>query len=150
MKAAQGDRVRVHYTLRCGTEEIIESSADKMPLEFTIGDERMLNGFEQGIIGMSVGESKNICIQSSEAHGPRDEKLLFDFDKSRAPQSFEPCIGDQVQLHRPDGKTVVVTVVGKTDKGYQMDANHPLAGRDLLFDITLLEIVKQSKRSETG
>ena len=140
MNAKDGDRVKVDYTLKINEDEVVETSVGKIPLEFTLGEKSLIPGFEKGVIGMSIGESKTIKVPCTEAYGPRKEELLFEFDKSRAPQSFDPQIGQQIQMHRADGKAFSVTVIGKTEKGYHMDGNHPLAGKDLIFDLKLLEI----------
>ncbi len=142
MKVENGSKVKVNYTLKINTDEIVETTVGNMPLEFTIGDKRMLSGFEQGVIGMAIGESKTISIPSAEAYGPREEHLVFEFDRSKAPQDFDPQIGKQVQMHRSDGKAIVATVIDTTEKGFKMDRNHPLAGKDLVFDLELLEIIK--------
>ena len=141
MKAENGNKVKVNYTLKINNE-VVETSVGSLPLEFTIGEKKMITGFEKGLVDMTIGESKTINIPSDEAYGPRKEDRIFEFDKSKAPESFDPQIGQQVQMHRPDGKNFAVTVLGRTDKGYSMDANHPLAGKDLTFDIELLEIDK--------
>ncbi len=142
MKAENGDKVKVDYTLKINKDEVVETSVGKVPLEFTIGEKSMIPGFEQGIIGMMIGELKTINIPSAEAYGPRQEKLVFEFDRSNAPESFEPQIGQQVQMHRPDGKTFFANVISTTEKGYNMDANHPLADKELVFDLILIEINK--------
>lgn len=142
MKAKDGDTVKVNYTLRIHDDQVVESSQGTAPLEFTMGGKKMTPGFEKGVIGMEPGESKSLHIPSADAYGPRDERLVFEFDRSRAPESFDPTIGQQLQMHRPDGKAFMVTVVSKTEKGYTMDANHPLAGKDLIIDLELLEIKK--------
>lgn len=141
MKAKKEDKVKVHYTLKLGNDEVVESSVGVKPLEFTIGEGKMIPGFENGIIGMTSGQSKTINIPSGKAYGPHDEKKVFEFDKSRMPKGFEPQIGQTVQLHRPDGKPFPVTVIGFTEKGFKMDANHPLAGKDLTFDLELVKIL---------
>ena len=140
MKAKAGDRVKVHYTLRID-DEVFESSVGTQPIEFVIGTGGMIPGFENGVIDMSPGDTKTIHIPAEEAYGPRDESKVFDFDRSRAPEGFEPEIGQIVQMYRPDGKTIIVTVVGITDEYFKMDANHPLAGKDLTFDLELVEIM---------
>lgn len=140
MKAKVGDKVRVHYTLRID-DEVFESSVGMKPIEFVIGNGDLLPGFENGVIDMAPGETKTIHIPAEEAYGPRDENKVFDFDRSRAPEGFEPEIGQMVQMYRPDGKSIIVTVVDITDEYFKMDANHPLAGKDLTFDLELVEIV---------
>ncbi|GAB4537915.1 MAG: peptidylprolyl isomerase [Thermodesulfovibrionia bacterium] len=140
MKAKVGDRVRVHYTLKID-DEVFESSVGAKPIEFVIGDGEMIPGFEEGVIDMSPGETKTICILAEDAYGEHDENKVFEFDRRRAPEGFEPEIGQIVQMYRPDGKSFMVTVVDITDNYFRMDANHPLAGKDLTFDIELVEIV---------
>lgn len=139
MKAKTGDKVKVHYTLRID-DEVFESSVETKPIEFVIGDGGMISGFENGVIDMSPGDTKTIHIPADEAYGQHDEEKVFDFDRSRAPQGFEPEVGQIVQMYRPDGKSFIVTVVDITDEYFKMDANHPLAGKDLTFDLELVEI----------
>jgi peptidylprolyl isomerase len=141
MSAKNGDKVRVHYKLKDINDEVIESTYDSEPLEFTIGDSHVIPGFNNGVIGMKVGETKRLDIPCADAYGPRNEDKIFDFDRSRAPEHFEPHIGQTVKLHRPDGRAIMATVLERTATGYKMDANHPLAGKDLTFDIELVEII---------
>lgn len=142
MSAKNGDRVKVHYTLKDAKGAVVESSRDTQPIEFTIGEGNVIPGFENGIIGMDTTETKTVVIKPEEAYGPHDENKVFEFLRKNAPGDFDPQIGQTIKMHRPDGKAVVVTVVGMTDKGFMMDANHPLAGKELTFDLELLEIVK--------
>jgi len=142
MQAKQGDRVKVHYTLKDAKGQVIESSKETTPIEFTIGEGKVIPGFEKGILGSTVNESKTITIPPDEAYGPRDEKKVFDFERNKASADFDPRVGDTIRMHRPDGKSVPVTVVAITEKGFLMDANHPLAGKELIFDLELVEIVK--------
>ncbi|MBI4654031.1 MAG: peptidylprolyl isomerase [Nitrospirae bacterium] len=140
MQVKNGDKVKVHYSLKLDNGEVIESSVDTIPLEFTLGGGKMIPGFENGIIGMNVGEKKAINIPYKEAYGPRNEEMVFDFPKSRCPQGFDSQVGQQVQMFRPDGSAFKVTVINITEENFTMDANHPLAGRDLVFDLELIEI----------
>ncbi len=142
MKAKNGDTVKVHYTLKDIEGKEVESSSKSDPIEFKIGEGKTIPGFDKGVTGMTVNESKTITINPEDAYGPHDKNKLFEFDKKSAPEAFDPQIGQSIQMHRPDGKTVVVTVIGKTTNGFMMDANHPLAGKELIFDLTLVEIVK--------
>jgi peptidylprolyl isomerase len=143
MKAKSGNKVKVHYTLKDINNEMVESSRETEPLEFTLGDKQVIPGFDKGVTGMGVGESKTINVPFIDAYGPRNEDMVFEFDKSKTPENFEPVTGQTVKLHRADGQPVMATVIGKTKKGYQMDANHPLAGKDLTFDLELVEIAEQ-------
>lgn len=141
MQVKNGDRVKVHYTLKLDNGEVVESSSSAMPLEITIGEGKMIPGFENGIIGMTPGESKTITVPAEEAYGHRNENMVFEFSRERAPEGFEPQIGQPVRMYRPDGKSFVVTVIDITEEGFKMDANHPLAGKPLIFDLELVEIV---------
>jgi len=142
MPAKEGDRVKVHYTLKDINGNVVESSVNSMPIEFTVGEGRVIQGFEKNIIGMKPHDAKTVTILPEDAYGTRDEKKVFEFDKKNAPGDFEPQIGQSIQMHRPDGKSFVVTVLSRTEKGFMMDANHPLAGKELIFDLELVEIVK--------
>ncbi len=142
MPAKNGDKVRVHYTLKDSNGEIVESSLKTMPIEFTIGERNVIPGFEKNILGMEPKDTKTVKIPPEDAYGLHDEKKVFEFTKKNAPENFDPRIGHTIQMHRPDGKAVVVTVLSHTEKGYMMDANHPLAGKELTFDLELVEIVK--------
>lgn len=141
MGVKNGDKIKVHYTLKDINDKVVESTRDAEPLEFTLGDRHLIPGFGKGVTGMEVGESKTINIPFAEAYGPRNDKMVFEFDRSKAPENFDPRIGQSVKLHRADGQPVMATVTKRTAKGYMMDCNHPLAGKDLTFDLELVEIV---------
>ncbi len=142
MEAKKGNKIKVHYTVKEATGEEIESSYDTMPIEFIIGEGGVIPGFENGVIGMKENETKTINVPCDEAYGPRDETKTFEFSNKSTPPDFDPRIGDMVQLHRPDGKAFSVKVLEKRSTGYLMDANHPLVGKDLIFDLKLIEIIE--------
>ncbi|MBI4843752.1 MAG: FKBP-type peptidyl-prolyl cis-trans isomerase [Nitrospirae bacterium] len=146
MNAKKGDAVKVHYILRDVNDEVIESTHDSVPLKFTLGDRHVITGFDNGVTGMCIGEKKRVHIPFADAYGPWKKEKVFEFDKSKAPANFDPLVGQSVKLHRADGTPVVVTITERTKNGYMMDANHPLAGKDLTFDLELVEIV--SSRNE--
>lgn len=137
----EGDRVKVHYTGKLEDGTIFDSSRDGTPLEFTVGKAELIKGFDRGVIGMSAGESKTIKISAEDAYGPHNKERVFEFNRDRSPRDFDPPIGQQVHMQRVDGQPVVVTVIDKSDKSFTMDSNHPMAGKNLTFDITLVEIV---------
>ena len=139
--AKKGDTVRVHYTGRLEDGTVFDTSEDGASMEFKVGEGELLKAFEQGVVGMSVGETKTIHIPAEEAYGPRKDEMVFEFDRSRAPENFEAEIGQQLQMYRADGQAVNITVVGKSEKSFTMDCNHPLAGKDLTFDVRLEEIL---------
>lgn len=142
MPAKKGDKVKVHYTLKDTNGTVVESSVNLIPIEFTIGEGKVIAGFEKNVVGMKPKDTKTVTIPPEDAYGAREEKKIFEYDKKNAPENFEPQVGQSIQMHRPDGKAFVVTVLGRTEKGFKMDANHPLAGKELVFDLELVEIVK--------
>jgi len=141
MPAKDGDTVKVHYTLKDANGEIVETSINSEPIDFKIGEGNVIPGFEKAVRGMELNDKKSIEIAPEDAYGPRDESKIFDFDRSKAPEDFNPQIGQTIQMHRPNGNSVAVTVLGETEKGFRLDANHPLAGKTLNFDVELVEIV---------
>lgn len=141
MPAKDGDKVKVHYTLKDANGEIVETSIKSLPLEFTIGEGKVIPGFERAVTGMKLNEKKSIEVTPEDAYGLHDEKKVFDYDRLKAPKDFNPQIGQTIQMHRPDGNTLPVTILGETEKGFKCDANHPLAGKKLNFDLELIEIV---------
>lgn len=138
-----GDIIRIQYTGKLEDGTVFDCTEENDAFQFVVGKGECLKAFEESVIGMSVGESKTIRIPMEEAYGPYVEEKVFEFDKSRAPQNFEPEIGQQLQMYRADGVPITVTVVGKSDTMLKMDCNHPLAGKDLTFDITIEEIVQE-------
>jgi len=142
VQVKQGDTVKVHYTLKDAKGQIVETSKEHSPIEFTLGEGKVIRGFEKGIIGMKPNETKTVNIPPEDAYGAHDKNKVFEFDRKSAPGDFDPQIGQTVQLHRPDGKNVPVTVLSRTERGFMMDANHPLAGKELIFELQLMEIVE--------
>lgn len=139
-EAKAGDTVRVHYTGKLKDGTVFDSSADREPLEFTLGEGQVIPGFEKAVAGMTPGDSKTAVIASGEAYGPHVPEMVMDVPKNQLPDDFDPEIGQRLELQRSDGKTFVVEVTGVSDSGVTMDANHPLAGKDLTFDIELVGI----------
>jgi len=139
--AKEGDTVRVHYTGKLEDGTVFDTSENGASLEFKVGSGDLLKAFEQGVIGMSIGEKKTIKIPMEEAYGPRREEMIFEFDKARAPENFDAEIGQELQMYRADGKPVNITVIAKSEQSYTMDCNHALAGKDLIFDVRIEEIL---------
>lgn len=142
MAASSGDTVRVHYTgtLTDGTR--FDSSEGREPLEFTLGQGQVIPGFDAGVKGMEPGDTKTIQIPAEEAYGPRREEMVLQVSPDQFPEEMSPAVGQQLQLQQPDGQAVVVRVAEVSDEGVTLDANHPLAGEDLNFELTLDEIVE--------
>lgn len=139
-KAKQGDTVKVHYAGRLADGSEFDSSQGAEPLRFTLGQGQVIEGFEQAVIGMKPGEAKTVDIPADEAYGPHQEEMVLKVDRSDLPAELKPEVGQQLQLRQAKGRPVVVTVTEVTDDSVTLDANHPLAGQDLTFDIELVEI----------
>lgn len=137
----KGDTVKVHYHGKMTNGQTFDSSEGREPLEFKVGAGMVIPGFDNGVLNMQAGEKKTIEIPVGDAYGPRDEKLIIDFPKENMPQDMNPEEGMQLQLTNQDGQAFPVVVKSVGEKSIQLDANHPLAGEDLIFDIELVAIV---------
>lgn len=141
MAAAKlGDTVKVHYTGKLKDGSIFDASEDSEPLEFTIGKGEVIPGFEQAVIGMEPGELKTAEILAVDAYGPHFDELVLEVESAQLPEDLNPEVGQQLQVGQPSGRTITVIVTDVSDSGITLDANHPLAGEDLTFDIRLMEI----------
>ncbi|HEX8359396.1 MAG TPA: peptidylprolyl isomerase [Longimicrobium sp.] len=138
--ARPGDTVRVHYTGRLDDGTVFDSSRGREPLEFALGSGQVIAGFDEAVEGMATGESRSVRIPSAEAYGEHDETLLLRVPLDRFPQDMRPEVGQHLQMSRDGAEPVVVTVADVSDDGVVLDANHPLAGRDLTFDLELVDI----------
>lgn len=139
-KVKEGDTISIHYTGKLEDGSVFDSSKGGAPLEFKVGGREFLKGLEDGVIGMEAWDEKTIRIPAEEGYGIYTEEKVFEFGRDRAPENFDPEIGQQLQMYRADGMPVTVKVTGKTEKALIMDCNHPLAGKNLIFDIKLVEI----------
>ncbi|MGB9612221.1 MAG: FKBP-type peptidyl-prolyl cis-trans isomerase [Bryobacteraceae bacterium] len=144
-QAKPGDTVRVNYTGRLDDGTVFDSSLRSWPLEFTIGEGQLIPGFENAVIGMTPGETKTQRVPAEEAYGPHADFLVIEVDRRRVPPDLDPKVGDRLQLQHPDGRVTPVLVTGVTESSITLDANHPLAGKDLTFDIELLEIIEEGE-----
>lgn len=139
-KAKKGDTVTVHYTGTLADGTTFDTSEGRDPLEFKLGEGRVIPGFEKGILGMEVGQKKAVSIPTQEAYGEYREDLKQEVPRSYFQSDFEPQVGQQVQLDRKDGQSLVVVIAAVTADSITIDANHPLAGQDLNFEIQLVNI----------
>ncbi|HUP45660.1 MAG TPA: FKBP-type peptidyl-prolyl cis-trans isomerase [Thermoanaerobaculia bacterium] len=139
--ARQGDTVKVHYKGRLDDGSEFDSSTGRDPIEFTIGEQQVIQGFEQAVVGMSRGETKVQSIPADEAYGTRQDELVFEVPRSAVQPGMELSVGDMVQVHLPDGEAAPMQVAELNDDTMTLDANHPLAGKNLTFDLELVEIV---------
>ncbi|MBD0326535.1 MAG: peptidylprolyl isomerase [Pyrinomonadaceae bacterium] len=133
--AKNGDTVRVHYTGRLESGDVFDSSEGGEPLEFELGSGQVIAGFDENVRGMSVGDQKTIEIEPENAYGERVEGLVGKVERSGLNLGSEPEVGMEVALQLPDGQQIPVRITEVTDESVTFDANHPLAGRKLIFDI---------------
>ncbi len=139
-QAKTGDTVKVHYTGTLKDGSVFDTSLDREPLEFTLCQGQLIPGFELAVIGMTVGESKTVNIPVDQAYGPHNDELIWVIDRDRLQEGMNPEVGQQLQAQQPDGQTRIVTVIDISETSITVDANHPLAGKDLTFEIELIEI----------
>jgi peptidylprolyl isomerase len=139
-QAKTGDTVKVHYTGKLDDGTVFDTSADREPLQFTVGEGQLIRDFEQAVVGMNPGESKTIQIPAENAYGPHHEEMIMVVDRSEFPEDLEPKVDQMLQVRQQDGQTFAVKVTDVSESKVTLDANHPLAGKDLTFDIQLSEI----------
>jgi peptidylprolyl isomerase len=139
-KAERGDTVKIHYTGRFDDGTVFDSSRDREPLQFTTGRGRLIKGFENSVIGMSVGETKTVKIPPEEAYGARRDNLVIKRERSKFPPSMEPEVGLLLNVRHQDGSMLEVTVTEVTEDLVTLDGNHPLAGKNLTFEIELVDV----------
>ena len=140
-QAKAGDTVKVHYTGKLKDGEVFDTSADREPLEFKIGENQLIPDFEQAVVGMEPGESKSINIAAENAYGPHQEQMVMVIDRKEIPQGLDPQVNQRLQVQQQNGQAFVVTVTAVSEENVTLDGNHPLAGKDLTFDIQLTEII---------
>ena len=140
MQAKRGDKVKVQYTGSFEDGTVFDSSRGEDPLEFTIGDGEVIPGFEEAVIGMSAGDEKRETVIPERGYGDRHEELVFTVGRDQLPPGSEIEVGDMLQVGFGDGRTANVQVLGVTGESLTLDANHPLAGRTLLFELQLVSI----------
>jgi peptidylprolyl isomerase len=149
-KAKNGDTVRVHYKGSLEDGKVFENSFEGgEPMEFTLGQERIITGFENTVEGMEEGETRTVTIPSEEAYGEYRDDLSVTVDKSRIPQEITPEVGMVLQVPTQEGVPVNVTVTQVDENSVTLDGNHPLAGKNLSFEIKLEEIVMETASSVT-
>jgi FKBP-type peptidyl-prolyl cis-trans isomerase 2 len=140
-QAKQGDTVNVHYTGKLGDGTVFDTSRNRHPLQFTIGKGQVIAGFEEAVVGMSTGEAKTATIPVDQAYGPRREDMIVTVERSQLPGDLDAKLGQRLELTQMDDQNILVTVTAITDTTMTLDANHPLSGKDLIFDIELVGIV---------
>lgn len=136
-----GDTVRVHYHGRLTNGTTFDSSEGRDPLQFKVGAGMVIKGFDNGVLDMAIGEKRTLNIPVEEAYGPKSEELIMDFPKANIPADLNPEVGMELQMSNPQGQVFPVKVAAVGGEFIKLDANHPLAGEPLIFDVELVEIV---------
>jgi len=139
-EAQEGSKVKIHYTGKYEDGTVFDSSREREPLEFTIGDESTIQGFEEAVTGMSPGETKDISLDPEKAFGEYHEQMVQKVERNQLPDDVELEVGIVLEVTSPEGETYMVRVVEMDDESVTLDGNHPLAGETLSFDIELVEV----------
>lgn len=134
------DTVKIHYTGKLENGQVFDSSLERTPIEFTIGGGQIIPGLEKGLIDMEVNEKKTIQVPQSEAYGEIQKELFQEIPKEQLPQEITPEVGMGLVAKNPDGSERQLRVAEVKEESIVIDANHPLAGKDLIFDVEVVEI----------
>lgn len=136
-----GDKIKVHYHRKLTNGETFDSSTGREPLEFEVGSGMVIPGFDEGVTGMTVGEKKTVNIPFAEAYGPKNPEMVIEMPKDRFPEDMQVEVGMPLMMSDQQGQQFQVTIAEIKEEAVMLDANHPLAGQDLIFDLELVEIV---------
>ncbi|MBK5260379.1 MAG: FKBP-type peptidyl-prolyl cis-trans isomerase [Thermoanaerobaculia bacterium] len=139
-KAKRGDTVLVHYTGSFEDGSVFDTSEDGDPLEFTIGSEQVIAGFEEAIVGMKVGDRKREVISAERGYGKHEEQMVFQVGRDQLPDGTDVEVGETLQISFTDGETTAVQVMVIAEDSLTLDANHPMAGKTLVFELELIGI----------
>jgi FKBP-type peptidyl-prolyl cis-trans isomerase 2 len=141
IQARDGDRVKVHYTGKLGDGRVLRTSEGGPPLEVNIGSGGHIRGLEKGLIGMQPGETKTIVVPPEEGHGPKQEDLIVSLPKTDFPESITPAVGKRVRARKEGGGYIEMSIKEIDEDTVTLDANHPLAGEILVFEVQLVEVI---------
>lgn len=136
----KGDTIKVHYHGKLVDGTTFDSSEGREPLEFEVGSGMVIPGFDDGVTGMAVGDKKTVQIPAEEAYGPKQEDMIMEFPREKFPADMVPEVGMQLNMNNGQGQSFPVVIVEVQETVVILDANHPLAGQDLIFDLELVEI----------
>lgn len=139
-KIKENDTVKVHYTGKLDGGQVFDSSREREPLEFKVGEGKLIPGFEKAVIGMEKGETKEVNIPKDNAYGDHKEELTQEVKKNDLPEDIDPKVGMELMSKTPDGREFRVFIKDVKDEEIVIDANHPLAGRDLVFEIEVVDV----------
>lgn len=140
MIVKENDKVKVHYTGTLSNGEVFDTSKDKDPIEFTLGAGQIIPGFEKALIGMAIDETKTVNIPAAEAYGEANDELIQEVPLTQLPEDLKPEVGMQLMSQAPNGQEIPLVVKEVKAETFVVDANHPLAGKDLTFELTLVSL----------
>jgi peptidylprolyl isomerase len=140
-----GDKIKVHYHGKLRSGETFDSSQGREPLEFTVGSGQVIKGFDEGVKGMKVGDKKTVEIPVQDAYGEKQQEMMIEFPKDQFPSDMKPEVGMQLMMTNGSGQNFPVTIAEVKENSVVLDANHPLAGQDLIFDLELVSIESTSR-----
>ena len=143
--AGPGMTVKVHYTGKLNDGTVFDSSKSRDPLEVTLGNGHLIQGFENALAGMKAGDAKTVTIAADDAYGAHRHELVVQFDRAQFPENIDPGVGVQLNLKSPDGNVLNAVITAVEGDRVTLDANHPLAGKELTFEIEMVEV-----RQDTG
>jgi peptidylprolyl isomerase len=146
LTAETGDTVKVNYVGRLADGTIFDTSEGKPPLHFILGKQEVIPGFDRATHGMVQGEKKSVTISCDDAYGPYHEKLVETIEVARLPDDLDLTLGGQLEVSREDGQKMYFLIKALTETTVTLDANHPLAGKELNFEIEMLEVKKTSSQ----
>ncbi|MFQ3213312.1 MAG: peptidylprolyl isomerase [Marivirga sp.] len=138
--AKKGDKVKVHYTGKLTDGTVFDSSLEREPIEFELGAGQMIAGFDKAVDGMAIGDKKVAEIPSTEAYGEKRDDMMVPVPNDKVPEDIKPEVGMQLSMQQPDGQALPVIIAEINEENIILDANHPLAGKDLNFEIELVSI----------
>lgn len=144
--AQPGHTVSVHYTGKLEDGSVFDTSQNREPIQFVLGEQRVIPGFDKAITGMSQGEKKTAKVPAEDAYGPHRPELVVEFPRDRIPPTVNAEVGQELQMQTANGQPMPAVVVDTSDTAITLDANHPLAGKDLTFDIELVEVDAENAR----
>jgi peptidylprolyl isomerase len=139
-QAKSGDTVKVHYTGRLTDGTVFDTTRDDEPLEFKLGENRVITGFEEAVLGMCPGESKKVRVGVNKAYGPYRQDMVVEVERDQFPSYMEPKVGLHLEIRSAGDQTIMVQVIRVSVSSVTLDGNHPLAGKDLDFEIELIEV----------
>lgn len=132
--------MKVHYTGSLEDGTVFDSSEGREPLEFTVGENKVIPGFENAVVGMAIGDKKKETIPAENAYGPHRDDMILEIARDQLPENIEPEVGLQLQMTTTNGQQVPVKITELEESKIKLDANHPLAGKNLVFDLELVEV----------